>query len=414
MATSMQARPFIPRFHPVAWAILAGTFLSRTGFFMAIPFLGIYLSRTKGIDPTTVGAILAISLFAGTCSSFIGGMLSDRFGRFPVMIAAMTLWSFVFAGFALADSVAAFFLLSACNGLFRNVFEPTARALLVDVTPAEQRSTLFNARYFVINIGAAIGPLIGLQLGAGGSSSFAPFSIAGCIFLFYAAALAMVRRTYRPARSGQAGSEPVPFRHIFKVVFTDKIFLSFLMGNLFVAGAYSHLDTTLSQYMGHDRIDLYPKLFLANAISVLVLQYPLGRLMKRYSSITALKVGCVLFGLGVFGFGLFDHFALLALAVVVFTIGEILCFVHGDVIVGEIAPEHQRGAYFGASGLAFLGQSATAWLGGFLLHKLGFSQGPLIFGILMLLTFIAVPFYYRGHRLLEQRKLRAGLSDQAA
>ncbi|MFB9330383.1 MDR family MFS transporter [Paenibacillus aurantiacus] len=414
METATQIRTYWPSFHPIAWAVLVGTFLSRTGFFMAIPFLGIYLSQTKGIDPTTVGAILASSLFAGTCSSFIGGMLSDRFGRFPVMIAAMTLWSLVFAGFALANSIAAFFLLSACNGLFRNVFEPTARALLVDVTPAHQRSVLFNARYFVINIGAAIGPLIGLKLGAGGTSSFVPFATASGIFFFYAAALAVVRRSYRPSRTAQAGLEPVPCRQIVKVVFTDKIFLCFLMGNLFVAGAYSHLDTTLSQYIGHDRIDLYPKLFLVNAISVLILQYPLGRLMKRYSSLTALKAGSVLFGLGVFGFGLFDHIALLALAVVVFTIGEILCFVHGDVIVGEIAPEHQRGAYFGASGLAFLGQSATAWLGGYLLHRLGFSQGPLIFGILMLLTFIAIPFYYRGQRLLEQRNRLGKQTGQAA
>lgn len=381
---------------------------------MTIPFLGIYLSQTKGIDPATVGAILAISLFAGTCSSFIGGMLSDRFGRFPVMITAMSLWSLVFAGFAFADSVAAFFLLSACNGLFRNVFEPTARALLVDVTPAEQRSVLFNARYFIINIGAAIGPLIGLKLGAGGSSTFAPFAFASGIFLFYAGSLAVVRRSYSSARTGQTVSEPVPFRRIFMVVFTDRVFLCFLMGNLFVAGAYSHLDTTLSQYMGHDRIDLYPKLFLVNAFSVLALQYPLGRLMKRYSSITALKFGCALFGLGVFGFGLFEHFALLALSVVVFTTGEIMCFVHGDVIVGEIAPEHQRGAYFGASGLAFLGQSASAWLGGYLLHLLGFAQGPIIFGILMLLTFIALPFYYRGGRLLEQRKRFVRETDQAA
>ncbi|MET3292938.1 UNVERIFIED_CONTAM: hypothetical protein ABID98_005635 [Brevibacillus sp. OAP136] len=33
------------QFHPVAWGVILGTFLSRTGFFMTIPFLGIYLGK---------------------------------------------------------------------------------------------------------------------------------------------------------------------------------------------------------------------------------------------------------------------------------------------------------------------------------------------------------------------------------
>lgn len=91
-------------FHPVAWGVILGTFLSRTGFFMTIPFLGIYLGQVKGIDPATIGAILALSLFAGTWGSFVGGALSDRIGRYPVMIASMALWSLVFIGFAFADA----------------------------------------------------------------------------------------------------------------------------------------------------------------------------------------------------------------------------------------------------------------------------------------------------------------------
>src|ERR1700730_14357631 len=102
----------ITDFHPVAWGVIIGTFLSRTGFFMTIPFLGIYLGKVKGIDPATIGAILAVSLLVGTVSSFIGGALSDRLGRYPVMIASMAVWSLVFVGFAFADATWLFFLLS--------------------------------------------------------------------------------------------------------------------------------------------------------------------------------------------------------------------------------------------------------------------------------------------------------------
>lgn len=389
-------------FHPVAWGIIVGTFLSRTGFFMTIPFLGIYLGKVKGIDPATIGAILAMSLLAGTISSFFGGALSDRFGRYPVMIVSMGVWSLVFAGFAIADATWMFFVLSACNGLCRSVFEPTSRALLADVTPAERRSDAFNARYFAINIGGAIGPLVGLKLGVGGSSSFLPFMVSASIFVLYTVLLIIFMLIF--THSIPEKTTNVPMKQMVQIVFTDKVFLYFLLGNVFVAGAYSHLDTTLSQYIGHDRVEAYSFLFVVNTLSVLVFQYPLGKLMKRFSALTSLKAGCLLFGVGLFGFGIFESLYLLALSMVLFTIGEILCFVIGDVLIGEIAPDHLRGAYYGAGGFAFIGQSLCAWLGGILLGTLGFGQGPLIFGILMLLTFIAFPFFHQGQRMWEKRQ----------
>ncbi|WP_051250504.1 MDR family MFS transporter [Paenibacillus harenae] len=389
-------------FHPVAWGLLMGTFLSRIGFYMTIPFLGIYLGKVKGIDPAAVGAILAVSFLAGTLCSFVGGALSDKLGRYPVLLSSMAAWSLVFIGFALADETWLYFVLSGLNGLFRSVFEPTARALLADVTPVERRSDVFNARYFTINIGGAIGPLIGLKLGAGGSSPLIPFIVSACIFALYAVLLALFMLTFKHREQEKAAS--VPMKQMVQIVFKDKVFLYLLLGNTFVVGAYSHLDTTLSQFIGHDRIETYSLLFIMNTLTVLVFQYPLARLMKRFSALTSLKAGCFLFGLGLFGFGIFDHVLLLILSMVVFTIGEIISFVTGDVLIGEIAPPHLRGAYFGASGFAFIGQSVCAWVGGLLLQTLGFGNGPLIFFILMLLTFIAFPFFRKGQQLREHRQ----------
>ncbi|MET3292939.1 UNVERIFIED_CONTAM: MFS family permease [Brevibacillus sp. OAP136] len=355
----------------------------------------------KGIDPATIGAILAVSFFIGTLSSFFGG-LSDRLGRYPVMIGSMAVWSLAFAGFALADETWLFFVLSAINGLCRSIFEPAARALLTDVTPPERRANAFHARYFAINIGGAIGPLLGLKLGAGGSASFLPFLVSSAISAVYVAVIVCFMLTYR--QQLREKTTTIPIRQMVKTVFTDKVFRYFLLGNVFVAGAYSHLDTTLSQYIGNDRVEAYSFLFIVNTLSVLVFQFPLAKLMKRFSSLTSLKAGCLLFGIGLFGFGMFDNMALLAFSMVLFTIGEILCFVIGDVLIGEIAPEHLRGAYYGASGFAFIGQSAGAWLGGILLNAFGFGQGPVIFGVLMLLAFLAFPFFHRGQHLWEKRQ----------
>ena len=49
-------------------------------------------------------------------------------------------------------------------------FEPTSRALLSDLTKPEYRLLVYNLRYGAINVGVAIGPLVGLQIGSAKST----------------------------------------------------------------------------------------------------------------------------------------------------------------------------------------------------------------------------------------------------
>ncbi len=390
------------KFHPLARGIIFGTFLARAGFFMSLPFLGIYLHEAKGIDPATTGAILGVSFFVSTFAGFIGGTLSDRVGRFSLLLFSMVLWGMVFIGFALAESVWFFFVLNALNGLCRAVFEPIARALLTDVTSKEERVAVFNARYFAINAGGAIGPLIGLGLGA--SKSSLPFFISALIYFVYGLIILKWMFHYKKISKDRTSLPDVSFGHSLKVVAKDKVFTCFLLGNIFVTGGYSHLDTTLAQYFGHHHLKVYSLLFVANMVYILLFQYPIVRMMKRFSALTSLKAGCLLFGLGLFGFGMTHTLPLLMLSMFLFTAGEILCFIIGDVLISDIAPDHLRGAYFGASGLQFLGQGASAWAGGVLLNVFGFSHGIMIFGILAGLTVAAFPFFEYGEKLSRRNK----------
>ncbi|MDR7071452.1 MDR family MFS transporter [Fictibacillus barbaricus] len=389
-------------FHPLAWGVIFGTFLSRAGFFMNLPFLGIYLYEVKGVDPATTGAILAVSFFVSTFMSFFGGALSDKLGRISVMFASMLLWGFVFVGFAIADQIVTFFLLNALNGLCRSVFEPSARALLVDVTPDDNRIAVFNARYYAINLGGAIGPLVGLSLGA--SKNPLPFLISAGIYFIYALIILYWHFKYKNKGQQENNLNAVSVIESLRIIAGDKVFRYFLIGNIFVTGAYSHLDTTLSQYLGTVDVSAYSVLFISNTVFILLFQFPIMKLMKKYSYLTALKAGCILFGLGLFGFGLSKSIPVLLLSMFLFTAGEILCFIIGDVLISDIAPNHLRGAYYGAAGLQFIGQGGSAWLGGILLSSLGFGQGVIIFAILGGLAVSAFPFFKFGEILLTKKK----------
>ncbi|MEC2374461.1 MFS transporter [Bacillus thuringiensis] len=128
--------------HPLGMTIIIGTLFARFATSMSIPFLAIYLTTVKGVSAGMTGAIIGTSALVGVFASFIGGNLSDRFGRKTIMLWSMIVWIFVFIGFSLADHVLSFFLLNALNGLCRSFFEPTSRALLSDLTKPEYKGTL--------------------------------------------------------------------------------------------------------------------------------------------------------------------------------------------------------------------------------------------------------------------------------
>lgn len=393
------------RFHPAAWTVIIGTFLSRGVYFMVYPFLAMYLSSVQGLDPAAIGLILAVSTLVGTFSSFLGGLWSDRFGRGPVMIGSILIWCAVFVLFAVADQPWHFFVLNALNGFCRNLFEPASRALLADVTPPEQTLHVFSARYYAINAGMSFGPLLGAYLGSSASTS--PFYFTALVYALYGAALLLVisRRRGQKQPPQRAGS--IRLRDALRILTADRFFRCYLLGSLFVYSAYSHLETTLSQYFGNhpglpNGVWLYSALLLANALCVMILQIPVTRLASRFEPMRCVRTGAVCFAIGLAGFGFFDSLLPLVLSMVLFTVGEILCFVVGDVVVHRHAPEHLRGTYYGASGLAFLGQSFGPWIGGWMLHLLGFGQGALIFALLALLSLFALPLFRFGSKRSDQ------------
>lgn len=398
-----------PDFHPIAWGIITGTLLSRFVFFMSMPFLAIFLDRVKGLDSLTIGLIIGVSALVGTFFGFFGGGLSDRLGRFPVMLLSISVWVLVFIGYAVAESPLVFFLLSALNGLCRASFEPTGQALLADVTPKEKRMSVYNARYTAINLGAAFGPLLGVYLGS--ADSTAPFFITAAVYGIYGLiVLGLFIRYGREFSRSQSG-ESVTLREAFRVVASDRMFRYFLIGGILANAVYANMESTLPQYLGNapgieNGMVIYSYLLVTNAVSVLIMQYPLTRFFKQYHPLAAVKTGSILFGLGMFGFGLFESSFLLLFSMIVLTAGEILVFLMSNLLIDRMAPAEIRGSYFGAAGFRGLGFSLGPAFGGYLLSVFGYDQGTLVFGLIMGLSIVSIPLFNRG-QALEQGRIDA-------
>ncbi|MCX7934631.1 MAG: MFS transporter, partial [Planctomycetota bacterium] len=77
-------------------------------------------------------------------TSFLGGALSDRWGRKPLLMAGWLLYAAVYAIFAQASGVAAAWLLFAAYGVFFGATEGVGKALVADLVPAGSRGRAFG------------------------------------------------------------------------------------------------------------------------------------------------------------------------------------------------------------------------------------------------------------------------------
>jgi MFS family permease len=392
------------KIHPISLTIIIGTLFARMATFMTIPFLAIYLTNVKGVSPSATGAIIGISSIVGLFGGFFGGYFSDRFGREKVMKISLFMWGFIFIGFATAEAVFVFFLLNALNGLCRSFFEPSSRALLSKVTKQENKLLVFNLRYAAINVGAAVGPLVGLKIGS--SSSTAAFFVTAAVYFLYFILLIMMFAHYKIEQGNVATTERVTLRKAINVLSHDRVFLFAVIGMILGITGYSQFNSTIPQYLSQfeDGVKLFSYLIVFNAITVLVMQYPVSRIGKRYSALMSIMCGILTVSLGLLGFGLFTSVPMLFVSMFVLTVGEVMMFTMTDLFIDQIAPQHMKGLYFGSMGFTAIGGAIGPWIGGLMLEQLGYGNHLLIFSLLALFTSLGFPILLYVKMLMKVTK----------
>src|SRR5947209_1675709 len=106
---------------------------------------------------------LVFALMQFVCSPFLG-VLSDRFGRRPVILLSNLGLGLDYVVMALAPTIGWLFLGRIISGITTSSI-PTAMAYIADVTPKEKRASAFGMIGMAFGVGFAFGPAIGGLLG---------------------------------------------------------------------------------------------------------------------------------------------------------------------------------------------------------------------------------------------------------
>lgn len=386
----------LQEFHPIVWSLVIGTVFVRAASSMSMPFLFLYLSNNTDMDLGTIGLMIGAGALAGTVGGFIAGTLSDRIGRRRVMLGSLYVWTLVFVGFALSKNPLLLLLLNMAGGLCRSFYEPVSQALMADVTPQQKRFRVFGLRYTAINVGVAVGPICGALLAE--TSVALPFLITAAIYLVYVISLQGLLNRFGIKKIEGQKKEHVTFARAFRVVVNDKAFRFYVIGGVLGAIGYSQMSTTLAKFVEMTIADgamLFAFLMSLNAIVVILFQMPLTAWAEKRTPLAAIVVGNVMYAIGDIGFAFADSWLIFAIAMALFTFGEILTFTSGDVMIDRMAPEAMRGSYYGAKGFSNFGQFIGPWMGGLLLSA---YSGTVLFLVVAAISMSSSLFYWAGQR----------------
>ena len=376
--------------------------ITAFGFSISLPYLSLYLHRQRGLSMTAVGGIMMASALAAAAFRLLGGELSDRFGRRPVLLFSLGLRVGLFGGMAglLAFSgpiwaIALDYILVRLTGALAM---PAISAMVADLVPADRRNEGYGILRAGTNLGWGAGPAVGGYLAV-----VYPYHV---LFAFTTlASLLSLALALAFARESQCQREEgVGIRALLET-FTDRHFIPFVGLSLPVLVVGGQLVSTLSVFVV-DRLG-YPEaafggMLTLNGFLVAVLQYPLAVLLQRWPRLVGLVAGSLLYGFGYVLFGWLHAYGWLLGIMVVITLGEMLFAPTSSAVVADLAPPARRGRYMGAFGLAeSFGWSAGPFLGGILLDL--FPDDPRsMWGIISSLSLVAavgfIPWWQRLKR----------------
>lgn len=144
-----------------------------------------------GISILFAPILWAFLNFVKSSTGVLGGTLSDKFGRKPLIVGGWLLYAAVYYGFAHASSSWHAWALFAAYGVFYGMTEGVEKALVADIVPKDRRGAAFGWFNLAIGLGALPASLMfGAIWDRSGAST--AFLFGGSLALVAAAGLAFL------------------------------------------------------------------------------------------------------------------------------------------------------------------------------------------------------------------------------
>lgn len=362
--------------------VLAVTGLARAlGFGFLITVGALYFTRTVGLPAGSVGFGMTAAAACGVAAGVTAGRLADARGPRAVTVAAALLQSGAALGYALADGLPGF-LIVTCVSMACHAASEAARGALIALVVQHRERVEIRARLHVVaNVGMSLGAVLG-----GIALLYETDLLYRGFFLLCAALFAVTGILSAGLPDPRTRGRPEDGRRGWDSL-GDRRFAAFILLNTVLMMNDGLITVVLPLWIASRTeapVSVYSAILVLNTAVVVLFQVRASRgtgdlagaarALRR--SGTLLFACCVVFALSA-GRSPRQAVAVLLLGALLHVIGEMLCSAGAWSLSFELAPEHAHGQYQGmfttsiqlssmlapAAGTALvLGLGATGWL----------------------------------------------------
>nr|WP_231626651.1 MFS transporter [Streptomyces apocyni] len=329
------------------------------GFFAVLPYLADHLGGSLGLAGWLVGLVLGLRTFSQQGLFVVGGVLTDRYGPRPVVLAGCVLRAlgFVWLGFAQATwaVIGAVLLVGFAAALFSPAVETeiARQAVRHEEATGVARTRVLGLFSAGGQAGALLGPVLGAALLVGGFRT-ACLAGAGTFVLILAGHWWLMPRAPAPSAATDARAVPTPGGGGLRELARNRAFLVLCLAYSTYLLAYNQLylalPAELDRSMGSQAALGW--LFALSSLLVIAGQLPLSRwAAARLTHPAAVRWGLVLIAGSFLAAGVLLPVGGLvpALAfVVLLTVGQMLVVPAARAWLPDLVPDHRLGLCTGA------------------------------------------------------------------
>lgn len=341
------------------YAMWFAQFSAMSAISSLIAFIPLYvrLLGAESLEEAAIwsGIIIGIAPLFASLGGPLWGLLSDRFGRKPMVMRVMFANTFVLTSMGFVHSLIQLAALRILQGTFGGIGAP-AMALVSTLAPKEQLAYAMGIFQSAVIVGAALGPLMGGLL----ADTFGYHSVFWALGVFSLLAGLTVLFFVEERKQPSLAKKKVSTSELFASLMHNKnllkmCFILFIcnFGIMVVSPIIPIYLTDLGA--PEDNLATLAGAIVAIAgLSSAATSAVAGRLLKRWSFHSILYMACFLAGLTFIGMTLSTTLPELFLfrSLTGLFIGAMLPT--ANAFIALIIPEHQRGTAYGVTNSANL------------------------------------------------------------
>ena len=355
--------------------IFAFVFLDLLGYSLILPLLPFYAS-SFGATLTLVGLLGTVNGLGQLIAAPLIGRLSDRYGRRPLLIIAVsgTILGFLLLGFA--QSLWMIFLSRIVDGLLGGD-TALARAYITDITEPKDRAKSLGMIGAAFGLGFIIGPVMGGVLGEI-SLSLPAFVAAGLAIISLAAVIIWLPESLPPEVRKNRRENPHTKFNLANLVDEMKrpCVGPLLVIRLFFSFAFTIFQSSFALYakeiLGLSVQSTGLVLTYVGLLSVIVQGFAIGKLTQVFKERRLILSSILIMAASLLAWGLTkDLWLLLVVLAPIALSGGILNTVLTSQITKAVYQEDVGGTLGLANSMQTLAQIITPGLSGLILSTVG-------------------------------------------